>query len=325
MAESAGKSQPDLGKKEAKAPLWRFAWVCALLSVLVILSSFLIFFLRNSSRLDDFRARVHSLVEVGQFEEAFGVIDSWRAFQPDSLEPLQKKIDACLKAKRIPGAIEAAREVLKLDPGLKEVRERLALWLFLTGNLEEAERECQTCREGDPTRADLAILHADILQRLGENEKAAGILDGLLQGGNRSAQVLTLRGALYLESGQPNQAIPLLREALGQPGIRPEKTLHFLGLALIKAGEKQEAEKIFSQLRSQQTFELWEKYGRSDSLAYKISLAESLVQSGKAREALDLLKEVRAQSPGNPYIDVLVERCSKFKNDDSPKSPKGPQ
>lgn len=265
---------------------------------------------RQALLVEENRRSTISALREGRFNDAIQSGKWWADRQPDSVEPLQALLEAGMKSGRLPVAIGAGQALLALGATQPELRERLALWLFLTGNLEQADEQCRLARQANPGRDHLALLHADILQRLGETAKASDLLDQLLQAGGKSPPLLTLKGALLLEEGETAKAVSLLREAESLSNPPAEKTLHYLALALTRSGDTQAANAVFAQLRSRQDVEIWEKYGRSDSTAYKISLAEALIQMGKRQEALQLLSQARQESPDNPFISRLMATAS---------------
>jgi tetratricopeptide (TPR) repeat protein len=277
--------------------------------LLVGLSAALLFAARSWRQallLEENRQATISALREGRFNDAIQSGRWWADRQPDSVAPLQALLEAGMKSGRLPVAIGAGQALLARGATQPELRERLALWLFLTGNLEQADEQCRLARKANPGREHLALLHADILQRLGETAKASDLLDQLSQAGGKSPPILTLKGVLLLEEGETAKAVTLLREAMSLSNPPAEKTLHYLALALTRAGDTEAANAVFAQLRSRQDLEIWEKYGRSDSTAYKISLAEALIQMGKREEALQLLSQARQEFPDNPFISRLI-------------------
>ncbi len=295
----------------ASPGLWgKSAALILILAMFSVATLFAVRSWRSGIIVDEHRRVTTSAVRDGRFNEAIESGRLWADQQPDSVEPFQALLEAGMKSGRLPVAIEAGQALLAKGFSQPELRERLALWLFLTGSLEQADEQCRLARQANPDQNHLALLHADILQRLGETAKATELLDQLLQAGGKSPPLLTLKGALLLDEGETAKAVTMLREAVSLSNPPAEKTLNYLALALTRAGETQAANAVFAQLRSRQDVEIWEKYGRSDSTAYKISLAEALIQMGKREEALQLLSQARQESPDNPFVSRLMATAS---------------
>jgi predicted Zn-dependent protease len=244
------------------------------------------------------RAQTLGYVAAGKLDAAERPLERWRALRPDSVEPHLCLTDVSVRRDRLSGAIDGAREALRLRPGAHDLRQRLARWLYLVGRSEEADAECRRCREARPDDPNLALLHADVCCRLGDNARAGQLLDGLLRDRPGLAPALVLRGRLYLDAGQPDRAIPPLRAALAQGGPSGRRARHYLSLALARTGREEEARQLLAELKQEQAVELWQKYGRPDSAAYKLSIAEALLGTGQAAEAVRLLEQVLARSPG---------------------------
>jgi len=279
--------------------------VCASAGVL-----FAIFSWTREARRASLRQAVMSSFQEGRWDDAIRSSREWLDNFPGTVEAHEFQLEAGLRARRLPVAIEAAKALLGINPARSDLKEKVVLWLFLTGKLEEADTLCLNLRQENPDRKDLIQLHADILMRLGEGEKAGGLLDTLLRAGVKSSPVLTMRGALYLDEGNYPKAVAILREAASLPGQPSEKNLHYLALSLARTGDAKGAEAVFAQLRSRQNLEIWEKYGRPNSVAYKVSLAESMLQMEKRDEALGLLGEIRRETPDDPYVERLFATAS---------------
>jgi predicted Zn-dependent protease len=250
--------------------------------------------------------RVNDLLAAGRLDEAAAAADRLRAARPDDLDAHLLYVEVSLRRDHLPGAIDGAREALRLRPDAGGLREQLAVWLFLVGRTAEADEECRRCRADRPADPRLAVLHADTCRRLGDNARAEQILDALPAGGPPNPAVQFLRGALYLDADRPEQAEPLLREAAGRPGEHQQRARYYLSLALARTGREDEARRVAADLRHQQTVEIWAKYGRPDSPAYRVSLAEALIRAGRGAEAVPLLDGVLAKAPDDPAAHRLL-------------------
>ncbi|HVK16693.1 MAG TPA: tetratricopeptide repeat protein, partial [Fimbriiglobus sp.] len=246
---------------------------------------------------DAWRALALGRLTAGKLDDADGPADRWRALRPRDPEPHLTRIDLAVKRRRLDDAIDSAATVLELQPSAGELRERRAGWLFLVGRTEEAATECRRCRETRPDDPALTRLEAEICVRLGDNARAEVLVGELLRRHPRDATALTLRGALELEADRPDRAVPPLREAIAHIGPTAARARHFLGLALARTGNESEARKLQAEGQVQQAVELWEKYGRPDTVGYKVTIAEALLATGRTEEAVRLLELAVAQTP----------------------------
>jgi predicted Zn-dependent protease len=243
------------------------------------------------------RAQAIGHLAAGDLDEAELAAQRWRTARPDEIESHLFLIDVSLRRNRLVGAIDGAGAALKLRPSALDLRQQYATWLYLVGRTDEADAECRRCRETRPDHPGLALLQADICMRLGDHVRAEGLLDDLLRQQPGLAPAQARRGAVYLETNQPQQAIPLLRQALAQNGEHQQRTRHYLSLALARTGQEDEARRVLAEVKKHQTMELWTKYGKPDTAAYKVSIAESLLETGQADEAVRLLEQLLSQSP----------------------------
>lgn len=256
------------------------------------------------------RAQAKQFMSAGKLAEAEQSLTRLRERYPDDLEAQRLYVELTSKSGRLPEAIDAARAALQLKADDDRLRERLANWLFSTGRYDEAYVECEHCLMQRPRDPQLLFLQAEVCRCLGDSAQAEKLVDLVLSLQPQSPPALTLRGALYLDAGQPQSAVPLLQAALAQgaESSRRARTRHYLSQALLKTGRDAEAKQVLADVQLQQTVEEWVKYGRSESAAYQIGLAESLLRTGKATEAIGLLEKVVAASPENAAAHRLLAR-----------------
>jgi predicted Zn-dependent protease len=251
---------------------------------------------RDPDDAEALRALALGRVAAGKLAEASEPLDRWRAVRPDDPEAHLARVDQAVRLGRQAEAIEPARAVLALRPESDGLREQLTYWLFLTGRTEDADAECGRCRQRRDT-AILKLLHAEIALRLGDNARAERLTNELLTAGPRTAGALTLRAVLSLEADQATAAIPLLREALAQGGEGEARARHYLSLALAHSGDEEAAKKLLADEQRQLALAQWQKYGRSESVGYKVAIAEALLATGRADEAVRLAEQVLSQDP----------------------------
>ncbi len=242
-------------------------------------------------------ALVQCELGAGRLPEAEAALGRWCALRPDDAEPFLTRIDLNFQFRRLPPVIADAQHILELHPDNDALRERLAQWLSLAGRSEEADVECRRCLQRRPGVPALMELQAEIAHRLGDNARAEALADSLLRLDPPRPGALILRGALYLDAGQPERAIPLLRQALALDRGQQQAARHYLGLALARAGKQEEARRVLAEVQHQQALDLWEKYGKPDTVGYKVRIADSLLRTGKDADAVRLLEQALAQAP----------------------------
>lgn len=252
---------------------------------------------RDPDDADAWRALALGRLAAGRHDEAEGPIDRWQTLRPGDPEPYLTRIDLALKRGRMLDAIEPAGVVLELQPTAAELRERRAVWLFLVGRSEEAAAECRRCRAASPDDPGLIRLEAEICLRMGDGVRVEELVGELLLRDPKDATALILRGVLELDHDRPDRAVPPLREAVARGGGSVARARYYLGLALARTGHESEARKLQAEGQVQQAVELWEKYGRPDSVGYKVTIAEGLLATGRTDEAVRLLERAVAQDP----------------------------
>ena len=251
---------------------------------------------RSPDDADAWRALALGRIARGQLAEAVEPLDRWRALRSADPDPHLNRIDLAVKMNRPAEAIDPARAALALRPDSGDLREKLAFWLYQTGETAEADAECRRCRESRDS-LPLKMLHAEIARRLGDNKRAEKLVADVLAAGQRTPPVLTLAGAVALDLGDPAQAIPLLKEAINKGGEGQGRARHYLSLALARSGDEEGAKRVLAEDMRLRAINMWEKYGRADGVGYLVTNAEGMLATGQAEQALQLLKLVLEKDP----------------------------
>lgn len=254
------------------------------------------------------RVQALGLQAAGNYAEAEQAVQRWRAACPDDVEPHLRLVDLGVRSGRLPAAIDGARAALRLRPDDDALRQQLAGWLLGVGRTDEALAEVRRCRRSSPDDVRLRLLEAIACVRVGDRDEAGRLVDAILRDHPRLPLAVLLRGELCLAAGQAEQAVAPLSDALAEPGEHQLRARYLLGLALARTGREAEARQHLAQVQRQQTVGLWEKYGRSDSPAYQVSLAESLLATQQTAEGVRLLEEVVARSPDCAAAHRLLAR-----------------
>lgn len=264
---------------------------------------------------DQIRKEILDLDQKAKVSEALDLARSWRDKVPDDLEPHMVIVDLAAKHDRVIDAIPSAQAILQQNPGINDLRQRLVIWLFMTGQTEAADKECQILMKGRSDDPRLLMLQGDICLRLGELSRAATALDRALTMQPDFLDAMVLRGAVYVQAGEPEKAIPLLEKAIAEGVRQPVRARHYLGLALYRVGRTEDARKILSQVGQVQANEIWDKYGRVEMPSYKITLAESMLRSGQAEQGVKILEQVVEQWPDSAAAHRLLAQHYQEKGD----------
>jgi len=147
----------------------------------------------------------------------------------------------------------------------------------------------QPFRQNAPDPAARALAKAMEHHRVGRLAEAAKQYRVALALAPRHGDASRLLGAIYLEAGKPDQALPLLRIAL-EVQAKSSEVLNNLGLALRDSGQAEEA-----ALRFRQALEV--DPSRVEALN---NLSTVLEKEGKSEAALDCLEKALIQKPDYP-------------------------
>ena len=140
---------------------------------------------------------------------------------------------------------------------------------------------------------------AEIRRARGDTAGAGAILDELLKDFPTNTAVMLARGVLHLETGQPEKAVPLLREVVRLDRSRQRTAGYQLAVALERSGDAAEAQRVTAELRRLQDVANAEEASKNqpDNLELRVRLAESLLAAGHTKDGLRWLDEVLARAP----------------------------
>ena len=222
----------------------------------------------------------------------------WCQLRPDDPEPYQLRMEAAIQSRDFPEAAEDGLYVLRLQPDNEQVRRQVAPLLLITGQLDEAERQCRRCLLRQPDEPELCYLLADICHHQGNNDEAASVLDALLRRQPQYAAACLLRGTLYYEADQPARAIPWLEKAT-QLNLLPAQQIeaHYqLSLALARTDRQQDALRALADMQWRQALDL-AKRKEHQGVPVLLRVADALIGVGKAPDAVALLEKISEQDP----------------------------
>jgi predicted Zn-dependent protease len=243
-------------------------------------------------------------MHAGRPAEAEPYFETWCEANPKDAEPFVQRTAMWVKWNRLKNAVSDARHVLTLRPDNKELHQHLTRWLLSMGQLEESEQECKRFLERWPQDRRFGpwvlFIQAHVCQRTDRPNEAAAILDGLIRDFPDFVEAYIPRGTLYLEAGQPKEAVLLLRRAAAIPGPHRRDALNELAKGLYQLGQSQEAEQVMKEARllQERDFlrEMTSEFGATNASA-QARLAEEMLIAGKTNDGLLLLNRLLEMDP----------------------------
>ena len=169
---------------------------------------------------------------------------------------------------RFDEAVEQQRRALGLSGGNPAVRLNLAIALSKAGDIPEAAKEARLVTAAVPDNRRAVLLLADCYLRMGENDKVVALLD------------------------------PLAGRA-----VEDEAVAYLLGMALMKEGELDRAQRVIDRILSQETPQA------------RLLLATMSVAAGDCERALQELDRARSLGPPLPSEGFLRGQCLMEEND----------
>ena len=236
------------------------------------------------------------LVETGKY------LDRWCELAPGDAEPFRTRLNFWLMQEMVSSAIADAQHVLALEPDDFETRRKLTQLFLTDGRYQEAEKEGLRCFQENPKDMEMWFLLANIYHGLGQARKAADLTDQVLRAAPDHLGALKLRAKLYVEAGQPEPAIRLLKEhVIGKTSPDGTEGLYELSDALVRAGRGEEAKKVLAELEWRQALGLWEKYEhRDDNPGLQERVVEAMLVAGKTDDAVRFLTDILKRNPQAP-------------------------
>jgi tetratricopeptide (TPR) repeat protein len=112
-----------------------------------------------------------------------------------------------------PVAAESLQKAVAIRPDAGEVRLSLAQALINSGKYDEARKQLDILRQGEPENRAVTFALARCMAHQGEKEPAAKLLDEMLASEPDNPLLLGERGWVSLELDRPKEALPFLRRA----------------------------------------------------------------------------------------------------------------
>lgn len=256
------------------------------------------------------RALALGHLEARRFDNAQAYLDRWCELRPGEAEPFRHRLDLWMKQMKLAEALADAGTLLRLRPNDFSTRQLSVQLLFLDGRYGGAEAEGLRCLKEQPNNTDLWYLLASIYHGQHRDAEAAELVDRLLKVKPDSTAGLRLRAEIYLDAGQPDPAIRLLKQAADAPGPEGLSALYQLSLALSRVGREDEGKKALAEMQWRQAMDLWATDDhRDDNSGLQSRVVEALLAAGKADEAVRFLTDILARKPDAAGTRRLLADC----------------
>jgi tetratricopeptide (TPR) repeat protein len=248
------------------------------------------------------------LLSTERPDETELVLTHWCHVRPDQAEPFRLRMDLRHKsAQRVKPldeqqrlkalALADGRRVIELDPN-DDSTARKVVWLCLASSqFEDADRVCRRYLQRQPDDPELHFLQARVCHSLGANAEAQRLLKKLLARQPQFTPGLLLLAILHYEADEAERAIPLLRRVIAESGGSHTEARYHLGLALARAGQTEEAQRMLAGVQHDNFEKDTAGLGEAESLALRVRRAELLLHSGRVEEALTSLQGVLREDP----------------------------
>lgn len=162
---------------------------------------------------------------------------------PNDLEAAQKFSEALRKGGRVDRAAQIAGEALGRFPGDQSLMNTYALAQLAANKPQEALRPLALLAQADAENWRVRNALGAALDQLGRFEEARRAYAEALALQPNDAGILTNMGVSHLLEGDPEEAEPILRQAVAQPNA-PAQARQNLAIALALQGKFGEAEQL---------------------------------------------------------------------------------
>ena len=204
-------------------------------------------------------------------------------------------------------------KLVELDPS-DENRRAAMDQAFATGRFTEAKDLCLALLKEAPGDKVLRSRLANILRSCGDDAGAAKVLDELIREDSSNYGAKLARGILYDETGNPKEAVKLLRDVFQNDKSRTRTSGYQLAVALGKIGDKDEAERVLAEVRRLQDVEVYgiAMQNQPNNLHLRVRVAETMIKDGHTKDGVELLLEVLKKDPAfGPAHQALADHYEK--------------
>jgi tetratricopeptide (TPR) repeat protein len=197
-----------------------------------------------------------------------------------------------------PAAVEAFQRAVSLDPGLGLARLNLAIALYNARDLEGAQREAQLAARALPDRPHPHYLLGLVAKAENRAEDAIAAFERVAGMDAADVGANVNLGQMYMQVRRYPDAMRVFRAAVAAEPYS-QTAVYNLGIALTRAGERAEGEKVMDRFRELR-----------DS-GYRTVLGQNYLEQGRYAEALSSTGAeadlVSRETPAVRFVDASSE------------------
>ncbi|MBL1264965.1 tetratricopeptide repeat protein [Methylomicrobium sp. RS1] len=189
---------------------------------------------------------------------------------------------------------ENLKKVIEISPTHLEARLKFGRVQLLLGQLDSALEQAETILKNSNHNPDAQLLKASVLMKQTRQAEAQAIVDSVLKENPKHIDGLMLKSVLYMENKNSDSALSAINTAIK---YEPKN----ISLRLFKIQINAQRKNIDSVINDYQ--ELASLFPENQD--FEIILAKIYTQSGKKKEAEDLLKNLIDKKPDDINLKLL--------------------
>src|SRR5688500_1880647 len=229
---------------------------------------------------------------------------AWQAAAPAAT--IQERIervraDLYSRTDRLDENVKELKQILALDPRSADAHMLLGIAYSTWGSKElkgEAIGEFRQALDLNPRLVQIRFFLAHLYLGLGRAVRAREELEAGLAQTPGNPEFLALLGEAERQSKNAHRAVEITRQALkADPSFTPAR--YYLGLALLDAGERDEAIKELEQVVR----------ARAAGADAYLALGSAYVDTGRAVDAIETLNQGLRIEPARPELHIALARA----------------
>jgi tetratricopeptide (TPR) repeat protein len=231
----------------------------------------------------------------------------WQAAAPPPIQERLDRVKADLYSRtdRLDENVKELKQILALDPRSADAHMLLGIAYSTWGSREwkgEAIGEFRQALDLNPGLVQVRFFLAHLYLDLGRADRAREELDTALAQVPGNPEFLALLGEAERQRKNPSRAVEVTRQALqADPSFAQAR--YYLGLALIDAGQRDEAIKELEQIV---------RAGVPVAGAY-LALGSAYVEAGRAADAIETLSQGLRIDPARSELHIALARAYRSK------------
>jgi tetratricopeptide (TPR) repeat protein len=211
------------------------------------------------------------------------------------------KADLYSRTDRLAENVKELKQILALDPRSADAHMLLGIAYSTWGSRElkgEAIAEFRQALDLNPRLVQVRFFLAHLYLGLGRADRAREELEAGLAQTPGNPEFLALLGEAERQSKNPRRAVEITRQALrADPSFAPAR--YYLGLALLDAGQRDEAIKELEQVVR----------ARAAGADAYLALGSAYIDAGRAVDAIETLNQGLRIEPARPELHIALARA----------------